>query len=53
MVYVPDGHYEIFFVYSNDSDALFQGDSFNLNNNGIEIQIVQIVNGNYNIRRVK
>lgn len=52
-VYVPDGKYDVYFVYSDKPDALFQGDSFTLNNNGIEIQIVQIVNGNYNIRQVK
>lgn len=52
-VYVPDGRYDIYFVYSDKPDAMFQGDSFTLNNNGVEIQIVQIVNGNYNIRQVK
>jgi hypothetical protein len=52
-VYVPDGRYDIYFVYSNKPDALFQGDSFTLNNDGVEIQIVKVVNGNYNIRQVK
>jgi len=52
-VYVPDGRYDIYFVYSNKPDALFQGDSFTLNNDGVEIQIVQIVDGNYNIKQVK
>ena len=52
-VYIPDGNYEIYFVYSDKPQALFQGDSFTLDNNGIEIQIVKIVNGNYNIRQVK
>jgi hypothetical protein len=52
-VYIPNGKYEIFFVYSNKPEALFQGDDFTLNNNGIEIQIVQIIDGNYNIRQVK
>jgi len=52
-VYVPDGKYDIYFVYSDKPDALFQGDSFTLSDNGIEIQIVQVVNGNYNIRQVK
>jgi prepilin-type N-terminal cleavage/methylation domain-containing protein len=50
---VPNGKYDIYFVYSDRPDALFQGDSFTLNNNGVEIQIVQVVNGNYNIRQVK
>ncbi|HEC03318.1 MAG TPA: hypothetical protein ENI81_07245 [Phycisphaerales bacterium] len=52
-VYVPNGKYEIFFVYSNKPETLFQGDNFTLNGNGIEIQIVQVVDGNYNIRQVK
>ncbi len=52
-VYIPDGRYDIYFVYSDKPDALFQGDSFTLNNNGVEIQIVKVVNGNYNIRQVK
>ncbi len=51
--HVPDGRYEIFFVYSNNTNALFQGDSFTLNGNGVEIHIVKVVNGNYGIRQVK
>lgn len=49
----PDGRYDIYFVYSSQPDALFQGDSFTLRGNGVEIQIVKVVDGNYNIRRVK
>jgi hypothetical protein len=52
-VFVPDGRYDIYFVYSDKPDALFQGDSFTLNRNGVEIQIVKVVNGNYGIRQVK
>ena len=52
-VYVPDESYNIYFVYSNKPDALFQGDSFALNGNGVEVQIVKVVGGNYGIRRVK
>jgi len=52
-VYVPDGKYDIYFVYSSKPDALFQGDSFTLNGDGVEIQIVKVVGGNYNIRQVK
>ena len=52
-MYVPDGAYEIYFVYSNRPDALFQGDKFTLSGNGIEISIVKVVNGNYQIRQVK
>jgi len=40
-------------VYSSKPDELFQGDSFTLNGNGVEIQIVKVVSGNYSIRQVK
>ena len=52
-VYIPDGTFDIYFVYSDKPGALFQGDSFTLNNSGVEIQIVKVVNGNYGIRQVK
>ncbi len=52
-VYVPDGHYDIFFQYSSDPDGLYQGDSFTLNGDGVEIQIVKVARGNYGIRKVK
>jgi len=51
-VLVPNGAYKIYFIYSNKPDALFQGGDFSLNNNGVEIQIVKVVGGNYAIRRV-
>ena len=52
-VFVPDGKYDIYFVYSNKPDALFQGDGFTLKRNGVDIRIVKVVGGNYGIRRVK
>jgi hypothetical protein len=52
-VRVPNGRYDIYFQYSTDPDGLYQGDSFTLNDNGVEIQIVKVVNGNYGIRKVK
>ena len=52
-VYVPNGHYEIYFQYSTEKDALYQGDNFTLANNGIEIQIVKVAGGNYSIRKIK
>jgi len=48
----PDGRYDIYFVYSSKPDALFQRDSFTLNGNGVEIQIIKVVSGNYSIRQV-
>jgi len=52
-VSVPDGAYDIYFRYSTDPTGLYQGDSFRLSGNGVEIQIVKVVNGNYGIRKVK
>lgn len=52
-VHVPDGRYDIYFVYSSQPEALYKGDSFTLRKNGVEIQIVKVVGGNYGIRRVK
>jgi hypothetical protein len=52
-VRVPNGQYDIYFNYSSDPEGLYRGDSFTLNDNGVEIQIVKVVNGNYGIRKVK
>jgi len=52
-VWVPDGNYEIYFVYSNDPNALYKGDDFVLKGNGVEIQIVKVADGNYGIQKVK
>lgn len=51
--YVPNGSYDIYFQYSTDPDGLYQGDSFTLRTNGVEIKIVKVVNGNYGIRKVR
>jgi len=51
-VEVPDGKYDIYFAYSSDPDGVYQGDSFTLTNNGVEIQTLKVVNGNYGIRRI-
>ena len=48
-VRVPNGRYDIYFQYSTNPDELYQGNSFTLSNNGVEIQIVQVVDGNYQI----
>ena len=51
--YVPNGRYDIYFRYSNDDEGIYQGDSFTLAGNGVEIQIVKRTDGNYGIRKVK
>ena len=52
-VYVPNGQYEVYFRYSTDEEALYKGDDFALNNNGVEVRIVKVVGGNYSIQRIK
>jgi hypothetical protein len=52
-VQVPNGKYDVYFQYSTDADGLYQGDSFSMTNNSVEIQIVKVVGGNFNIRKVK
>lgn len=51
-IYVPDGYYDIYFIYAKEPESLYQGDSFTLNNNGVQITLVQVVEGNYNVRKV-
>jgi len=46
-VFIPDGNFDIYFIYSNEPKALYQGESFTLSQNGVEIQIVKVVGGNY------
>jgi len=52
-VNMPNGRYDIYFNYSSDPGGLYQGDSFTLENNGVQITITKVVNGNYGIRKVK
>jgi hypothetical protein len=52
-VFIPNGNYDVYFIYSTKPDALFKGDSFTLKENGAEIQIVKVPNGNYQIKQIK
>lgn len=52
-VKIGNGDYDIYFVYSSEPGKLYQGDSFSLLNEGIEIKIVQVADGNYRIRQVR
>ena len=51
-VSVPSGYYAIYFQYSHQPEAMYQGDSFTMKNNGVQITITKVVNGNYGIRKV-
>ncbi|MCX5677111.1 MAG: hypothetical protein NTX87_19150, partial [Planctomycetota bacterium] len=52
-VFIPDGLFDFYVVYSNRPDSLYQGDAFSLRGNGVEIQLVHVVGGNYGMRKVK
>ena len=52
-VNIPDGKYDIYFIYSNEPQALYKGSTFTLKDHGVEIQIVRVAHGNYGISRVK
>jgi len=51
-VQVPGGYYVTYFQYSSEPGGIYQGDSFTLQNNGAQITITRVVNGNYGIRKV-
>jgi hypothetical protein len=51
-VFVPPGFYATYFQYSNEPQALYQGDNVPLFFNGSQITITKVVNGNYGIRKV-
>lgn len=50
---VPDGRYEIYFIFSNQPKAKYQGDHFSISGNGVTIRLVRVSDGNYGIRQVK
>jgi len=50
---VPNGKYDIYFVFSDQSDSLYQGDPIVLDGNNVEIQIARIGDGRYGVRVMK
>jgi hypothetical protein len=53
-VFIPDGSYSIYFVFSYQPEILYKGDGFYLSEYGFEIEIAQPADGsgNYGIHRV-
>jgi hypothetical protein len=51
-VSMPDGSFDVYFQYSSDPLALYQGDSIRLHNTVVEISIVKVIGGTYGIRKV-
>lgn len=50
---LPNGKYEVYFVYSNEPKALLQGDSVFVDGHVVTIRIVKSPKGNYSIRLIK
>ena len=50
-VFIPDGGYSIYFVFSYQSEIVYKGDGFYLSEYGFEIEVYPAVDGNYGIRR--
>ncbi|MDR1252834.1 MAG: hypothetical protein LBK62_11830 [Treponema sp.] len=50
-VFIPDGGYRIYFVFSYEPRVLYRGDGFYLADYGFEIDVVPDDNGNYGIHR--
>lgn len=51
-VSVPDGTYDVYFVYSTDLRSLYQGDTFTTTGHRTTISLEKVVGGNYGIRKV-
>ncbi|MGO9919876.1 MAG: hypothetical protein ACLQIB_34935 [Isosphaeraceae bacterium] len=51
-VAVPSGSYQVFFRFSNEPEAIYQGEDIRLSNPGGEFRLGGIANGNYTYRRV-
>ena len=49
--YIPNGVYKIYFIFSEEPESLYQGDDFRLNGNGIELELTDIEDGNFSIKR--
>ncbi|MDR1420046.1 MAG: hypothetical protein LBI86_06710 [Treponema sp.] len=50
---VPDGNYDVYFVYSTEPESLYQGDSFSVRQQKMTITIQLIEDGNYGVKKVR
>jgi hypothetical protein len=51
-VQLPDGTYQVLFQFSDQPGRRFQGDDVSLHGNIAEIQLVNVLDGNYGLRPV-
>jgi len=52
-VSLPGGTYDIYFQFARDPEGLYQAETRTPANNGNDIRIPKVVNGNYGVRKVK
>ncbi|MGO9923503.1 MAG: hypothetical protein ACLQIB_53480 [Isosphaeraceae bacterium] len=50
---IPNGRFNVFFQFSNQPDALFQGDQITVESASVTIKLVAVQDGNYGISQVK
>jgi len=51
--HVPAGKYSVYFQFSYDPKSVYQGSDFTMTDRGIEITITKIIDGNFEIRKIK
>jgi hypothetical protein len=50
---IPNGQYDIYFVYSTDPESLYQGDPITVRKQKITLTLQPVSEGNYGIKKVK
>jgi hypothetical protein len=50
---IPDGQYDIYFVYSTDPESLYQGDPITVRRQWMTLTLQPVSEGNYGMKKVK
>jgi hypothetical protein len=50
---IPNGQYDIYFVYSTDPESLYQGDPISVRRQKITLTLQPVSEGNYGMKKVK
>jgi hypothetical protein len=50
---IPNGQYDIYFVYSTDPESLYQGDPITVRNQKMTLTLQPVSEGNYGMKKVK
>jgi hypothetical protein len=49
---LPDGQYDVYFVYSTDPESLYQGDSITVRRQKLTLTLQPVIQGNYGMKKV-